>query len=72
MKMMKMVPGKDGIMPYKGVLDCFKKSIKREGFFGLWVGYFGFWSLVAPHTMITLMVMDYLHFFFGSDVMRKV
>jgi solute carrier family 25 oxoglutarate transporter 11 len=69
MKLMKMSPDKNGKMPYKGVVDCAMKSIKREGFKGLWVGYMGFWSLVAPHTMVTLMTMDYLHFFFGSKVM---
>ena len=72
MKLMKMTPDGNGKMPYKGVMDCFLKTFKREGALGPWVGFFGFWSLVAPHTMITLMVMDYLHDFFGSDIMKKL
>jgi len=27
MKLMKMVPGKDGKLPYDGVIDCFRKVI---------------------------------------------
>jgi hypothetical protein len=71
MKLMKMSADKNGKMPYKGVMDCAMKSIQREGVRGLWVGYMGFWSLVAPHTLVTLMTMDYLHYFFGAKVMQK-
>ena len=72
MKMMKMVPDENGVNPYKNVIDCFKKTAQREGLRGYWVGFFGFWSLVAPHTMISLMVMDYLHKYFGNKIMRKL
>ena len=72
MKMMKMAPDAEGNMPYKSVVDCFGKTIRREGVRGLWVGYFGFWCLGAPHTMISLIVMDYLHKFFGSKLMNKL
>lgn len=71
MKLMKMSPDQNGVFPYKGVIDCGMKSIQREGILGLWVGYLGFWSLVAPHTMVTLMTMDYLHYYFGSQLMQN-
>merc|ERR1712146_543728 len=28
----------DGVYPYKGVADCLKQTIAREGVTGLWVG----------------------------------
>ena len=71
MKLMKMVPDCKGVLPYKGMIDCAFKSVSREGASGLWVGYIGFWSLIAPHTMMSLITMDYLQFYFGSELMQK-
>lgn len=48
-------------MPYKGFVDCFAKSIKNEGFFGLWVGLPTFYSRMAPHAMITVLLQDFFH-----------
>lgn len=49
-----------GEYPYNGVIDCFKKSIKREGVTGLWVGLPTYYCWVAPHSMIALMTLDFL------------
>ena len=54
-------------MPYKGFIDCLFKTVKREGFLGLWIGFPAFYMLAAPHTMISLMVQDYLTFYFGNN-----
>jgi solute carrier family 25 oxoglutarate transporter 11 len=64
-KLQKMMPDSEGKFPYKGIVDCFKKSIKREGVTGLWVGYPTFFSRVAPHSIIVLLTQDYLHKIFN-------
>jgi len=59
-KLQKMKAGADGKNPYKGIVDCFSKSIKNEGFTGLWIGFPTFYFRVAPHAMITLLLQDYI------------
>jgi solute carrier family 25 (mitochondrial oxoglutarate transporter), member 11 len=50
-----------GELPYKGFVDCFAKSIKNEGVLGLWVGLPTFYSRMAPHAMITVLLQDFFH-----------
>ena len=38
-KMQKQKPLPDGTMPYKSMPDALFKTIKGEGFFGLWQGF---------------------------------
>jgi solute carrier family 25 oxoglutarate transporter 11 len=52
-KMQKMVKNSEGVMPYKGVLDCISKSVKNEGLGKLWVGFPTYYFRVAPHVMLT-------------------
>lgn len=66
-KMQKMTKDANGNYPYKGVVDCFRKSIQREGISGLWVGYPTFYMRVAPHAMLVLLVQDFLHINFGQN-----
>jgi solute carrier family 25 oxoglutarate transporter 11 len=47
-----MKAGLDGRLPYAGVADCFRKTVAREGFFGLWAGFPVYYARVAPYTMI--------------------
>lgn len=65
-KMQKMTKDVNGNYPYKGVVDCFRQSIKREGVIGLWVGYPTFYMRVAPHAMLVLLIQDLLHINFGQ------
>lgn len=65
-KLQKMNKDANGNYPYKGVVDCFKQSIKREGVTGLWVGYPTFYMRVAPHAMLVLLIQDFLHLTFGE------
>lgn len=51
-------------LPYKSFTDCLTKTVKREGFFGLWIGFPAFYMLAAPHTMISLLIQDYLNYYF--------
>jgi len=56
-----MKPNAEGVMPYKGIVDCLSKTMKKEGFTGLWIGFPTFYARVAPHAMITLLTQDFLH-----------
>ena len=49
------------MLPYAGFIDCFRKSIAREGVTGLWVGLPTYYSRIAPHAMITLLLQDFFH-----------
>lgn len=51
----------DGTLPYAGVMDCFSKTVKREGITGFWTGYTTFYFRVAPHAMVLLILEDLLH-----------
>jgi solute carrier family 25 oxoglutarate transporter 11 len=44
--------------PYNGLIDAFSKSIKKEGVPGLWAGFPTFYTRIAPHVMITLILQD--------------
>lgn len=59
-KLQKMKRLPDGTMPYNGVVDCFAKSVAREGVTGLWAGLPTYYFRVGPHAMITLLASEYL------------
>jgi solute carrier family 25 oxoglutarate transporter 11 len=59
-KLQKMKPDALGRMPYKGITDCFVKSIRREGLGKLWVGSVPYYLRTAPHVIIALGVQDSL------------
>jgi len=50
----------EGIKPYKGMIDCFQKTIAKEGVTGLWAGLPTFYVRVGPHAIITLLVAEAL------------
>lgn len=47
-----------GELPYRNILDCAIKTVKRGGIFSLWRGYWTFYARTAPHAMITLLAKD--------------
>ena len=61
----------DGTLPYKGLIDCASKSIAREGITGLWIGLPTFIIRISPHSIISLLVLDYLHSTFGKGKSKK-
>ena len=65
-KLQKMKANSQGVYPYAGVFDCLKQSVAKEGVTGLWVGLPTYYTRVAPHAMITLCIMDWLHLNFGA------
>lgn len=52
--------------PYNGIIDCFGKSIKKEGVGKLWVGLLTFYVRIGPHVVITLLLNDYFRARFNS------
>lgn len=69
-KLQKMIPDENDKYPYKGVTDCFKKSIKREGFLGLWIGFRAAYLSNAPFNVVSLVLLDWLHFHYGSSCFK--
>ncbi|CAG9323243.1 unnamed protein product [Blepharisma stoltei] len=63
-KYQKMIKGADGKYPYKGFYDCLMKSLKNEGFIGLYVGLDAYALRVAPNVIITLLTIDFLHYLY--------
>jgi hypothetical protein len=45
---------------YRGIFDCLRKTVNREGFLRLWVGFPIYLMRGAPHSMILLTTQDYL------------
>jgi solute carrier family 25 oxoglutarate transporter 11 len=65
-KLQKMVPiGPEKKMPYKNLIDCMGKCMKSEGFFGLWAGFWPFYSFLFPQTVIILLINDFLRIKLG-------
>lgn len=57
-KLQKMSKLPDGTYPYKGMLDCFLKSVSKEGPTKLWVGFPTFYVRIGPHVILTLLLND--------------
>jgi len=57
-KIQKMQKLPDGTFPYKGMIDCFLKSISNEGPTKLWVGFPTFYVRIGPHVIISLLLND--------------
>lgn len=60
-KLQNMKLNSQGQLPYKGMLDCFAKSVKREKFTGLWIGFPTFVVRVGKHSVLILIIQDLLH-----------
>ena len=66
-KLQKQTKGADGKYLYDGLRDCLKKTVQREGFFGLWTGLPTYYMRCAPHSMFTLIFAENLKYFFGIN-----
>lgn len=62
-KMQKQKPNAAGELPYKGMPDCFAKSLAREGVTGFWAGLPTYYFRVGPHAVIVLL---------SSEVYKKM
>ncbi|XP_030829418.1 mitochondrial substrate carrier family protein ucpB-like [Strongylocentrotus purpuratus] len=52
---------------YKGSLDCFLKTVKSEGLYGLYKGFFPNWLRIGPHTIISFILFEQLRRLAGID-----
>ena len=66
-KIQKMSKLPDGTYPYKGMIDCFFKTIKKEGPTRLWVGFPTFYVRIGPHVVITLVLNDVFRSYYTSQ-----
>lgn len=57
-RLQKQAPDANGVMPYKGVVDCFRKVSAQEGPMALYQGYGTFVVRITPHIMLTWVFMD--------------
>ena len=48
----------NGVMPYKGMPDCFLKTLAKEGATGFWAGLPTYYFRVGPHSIITLLMAE--------------
>ncbi|EAR88745.2 2-oxoglutarate/malate carrier protein (macronuclear) [Tetrahymena thermophila SB210] len=70
-KLQGMKANRHGVFPYNNIGDCMVKSIKSEGFFGLWVGMPTFLCRMFPHSIVTLLFQDYLYKCFSKNTMKN-
>lgn len=63
-KLQKMKKGPDGKFPYNNIFDAMMKTVSREGFTGLWVGFPTYYFRIAPHAMMTLLFQDMFRDYF--------
>jgi len=61
-RLQKQHRGPDGKLPYSGMIDCFQKVIRQEGPLRFYRGFTTYYTRIAPHAMVTLIVADYLGF----------
>jgi len=60
-----------GQKPYRGVIDCALKTVRREGVTALWRGLPAYYARCAPHAMVILISIEQINkayrFIFGLD-----
>lgn len=70
-KLQKMKKGPDGKLPYKGLIDCFAKTIKSQGIGSLWIGVNTYFFRVAPHAVISLIFNEMVRNMFAKAMQAK-
>jgi len=53
-------PGASGELPFLDVVDCILKTMKNGGFSKFYTGFPTYYCRIAPHAMITLIVVELL------------
>ena len=51
---------------YKNSFDCLMQTIKQEGFFGLYKGFFPCWLRMAPWSLTFWLSFEQIRRFFGA------
>lgn len=60
-RMQKMTANPDGSMPYSSSLDCAQQTFQKEGFLKFYTGFPTYCIRIAPHVVITLVVLDLIN-----------
>ena len=60
-RIQKQRPDANGVLPYKNLIDCMGKILAKEGIFSFWRGFPTYFTRIAPHVVITLILQDYLN-----------
>lgn len=68
-QLQKMRPLPDGTMPYSGAADCAMKTFVEGGPFKFYTGFPTYYVRIAPHAMITLIMLDAINQFQKSNGM---
>lgn len=53
-------PPPQPVMTYTSTLDCMAKTLRAEGWRGLYKGFWAQWMRLGPHTIITFIVYEQL------------
>lgn len=62
-RIQRMAPLPDGTMPYKGFVDCAWKTLTQEGPLKFYTGFPTYCIRIAPHAVITLIMLDVFRYF---------
>lgn len=60
-RLQKQKPGADGSLRYTGFLDCARKIAAEEGAAAFYTGLGTYITRIAPHAIVTLLVLDALN-----------
>jgi len=63
--------GKDGKLPYRGLVDCASSILRKEGILAFWTGFGAYYARCAPHAMIILMTIDEVKKVYTKYVLHK-
>ena len=66
-QLQKQKPGPDGKLPFNGFMDCCGKTMASGGPLKFYTGFPTYYVRIAPHAMITLMVLDAIQSFQKSN-----
>ena len=56
---------KDDVGKYRGMIDCFQQTFRKEGVSSFWKGFVPAWARVGPRVVICFVVMEQLRLKFG-------
>lgn len=57
-RIQKQQPDKNGVLPYKSLPHCMGKVFREEGITAFWRGFPTFYTRIAPHVMIVLIMQE--------------
>ena len=65
-KMQNQKPNPDGTLPYRNILHAMQVCVKDQGVGGLWVGIPSYVMRIAPHVIVSMLVLEQLKKLVGN------